>query len=160
MANIDLTNKDNSELINIIETLSMDKVFNCYTRQAFESFIWNMIKDNAKFAIFFDVDKMHDANEKYGYELVNEKIRNSVNVRNDDICVSRWFSGDEMIAIINNGDPYAMAQRLLNNFIDNGLSSTFGIVEIDSNKSLLDNVTIAANKVQQAKKENKRGTIN
>jgi GGDEF domain-containing protein len=147
---------ENTELKSLIETLITDKIFNVYTRQGLDIKISELGND-AKFLVFIDVDKMHDANEQYGYEGTNTRIKNSLDIRSTDIVIkSRWFSGDELIILtINN--PVAMLKRLHQNFIDNGLSITSAFTVFTGD--LEENVKVCSDKVQAAKSNNTRGII-
>jgi len=142
-----------------IEKLSHDSVFGCYTRQAVE-LRWSEFSLGAHAVIFIDIDDMHSLNAKFGYNGVDERIKTSIsNHRKNDVIAGRYYSGDEIIFIIHNEKIVQCAERIQSNFISNGLSVTIGISTQIEN-TLQDTVKPAMNLVQDAKKNNRRGSIN
>jgi hypothetical protein len=146
-----------------IRELSKDKAFDILTRSGLELLAWPEIASKATFVIFADIDFMHDLNGSLGYEKVNELIRKSIHVRQETNHrlpdIGRWFSGDEIIWIIQDGDPVRMARSIRSKMIENGLSATFGIAPIVF-PELDKNVSAAIRLVELAKRNNLRGTIN
>ena len=144
----------------MIEKLSYNQVFGCYTRQALD-LRWDEFTKNAQAIIFLDIDNMHGLNEQYGYAGVDERINKSLAGcrKSDIITVGQHYSGDEFCIIINNNESEGCAKRIQQNFNNNGLSVTIAIVT-DIKNNLTETCKPAANKVQSAKKNNQRGTIN
>lgn len=148
---------ENNELKAMIENLITDKIFNVTTRQGLSIKLAEN-ENNIKFVCFIDVDFMHTANETYGYELVNDKIKNSLSIRSNDVLIkSRWFSGDEIVIVMSEGNPELFLNRLSENFVNNGLSITSSFTGYTGN--IENDVTVCSDKVQSSKKNNQRGII-
>jgi GGDEF domain-containing protein len=148
---------ENEQLKSMIESLITDSVFGVTTRQGLTIKL-NQVDAEIKYICFLDIDNMHSANEVYGYELVNAKIKNSLDIRSNDLLIkSRWFSGDEIIIVLKEGSPEAFLNRLHNNFVDNGLSITSAYTGYSGD--IEGDVNICSDKVQGSKKENVRGII-
>jgi GGDEF domain-containing protein len=148
---------ENEQLKSMIESLITDSVFGVVTRQGL-SIKLNQVSSEIKYICFLDIDNMHNANEQFGYELVNAKIKASLDIRSSDLLIkSRWFSGDELIIVLKEGNPESFLNRLHQNFIDNGLSITSAFTGYSGN--IEDDVNYCSDKVQASKKENVRGII-
>lgn len=147
----------------LITQLAIDTVFGCLTRQALEV----LHKDEEYSSlIFFDIDHMHDLNEQFGYEEVNNRIRHVLgNIRHgldgraDDLVVSRWFAGDEFVILVKSGIAYGFAHRLMKDFKDVGISITCGITHSVIAGDFKSTVQPAADAVQKYKSWDLRGTI-
>jgi GGDEF domain-containing protein len=155
-----------SELESLIRELAWNDGYGCYTRAGFEKMIWNTIRDRARWIIFFDIDDMHTLNSHHGYEGVNAIIKKSLAMRGSDFMAGQWFSGDEFIVCITDGDPdrghsdpIEFAMRLSALFKENGAPATFAIAPVTSD-DLFANVMPAHQLCQRAKNEYRRGTIN
>jgi GGDEF domain-containing protein len=121
-----------------------------------ELVVWPKIAAKAKHIIFADIDDMHSLNSTYGYAAVDRKIRNALKVRSGDVAaIGRWYSGDEIVWIISEGDPQGMVKRLSVGLEKQGLSAMFAIAPVTS-KKLSENVTKAAEQVQAMKKQDKK----
>jgi GGDEF domain-containing protein len=108
--------------------------------------------------VFMDLDALHQANERLGYDEVDRRIRASFGLRATDVLIARWYSGDEIVAIVPVGDGHGTAERIQARLQANGLSMTCAIVP--AQRHLAEAVKVAAAKVQAAKADNRRGTIN
>ena len=147
-------NKANALLM--VETLAHDQTYGCYSRQGLELVAWPKIKATAKHIIFADIDDMHALNDTHGYAEVDRKIRNALKVRSTDVAaIGRWYSGDEIVWIISDGDPQGMVKRLSTGLERQGLTATFAVAPVTS-KKLSENVAKAAEQVQAMKKGKKR----
>ncbi len=153
-------------LEDLVKSLSWNDRFGCYTRPGLEQYIWSQISETAKYVIFIDVDDMHELNERHGYEGVNEIIKKSLGMlRATDYISGQWFSGDEFAVFVTDdptrGDsnPIELCERLRASFKLNGASATFGIAAVHS-QELIEVVRPAFELVQNAKKADRRGTIN
>jgi hypothetical protein len=80
-----------------------------------------------------------------------------LNFRQEDIAMARWYSGDEIIAIVPKGDGAGFAQRLLHNLQAQQLSATFGVVP--AQPKLAEAVKCAMEIVTAAKVDGRRGTV-
>jgi len=111
--------------------------------------------------VFWDVDHMHELNEAFGYENVDQRIREackSIREREDCILVARWYSGDELIYCCPTADAAAAAERIVELFRAQGIGITAGVAEIgpDGWKAA---VSVASGLVQAAKKSGDRGRV-
>ena len=140
---------NNEELLN---KLAHDDSYGCYTRQGLVLVAWPKIADKATHIIFADIDDMHRLNTEHGYAEVDRKIREALKVRSSDVmAIGRYFSGDEILWVISEGDPQGLVDRLQEALKFQGLSATFGIAPVVS-KVLHENVAPATLQVQEAKK--------
>jgi GGDEF domain-containing protein len=148
---------ENTQLKSMIESLITDSVFGITTRQGLTIKL-NQVCSEIKYICFLDIDNMHSANELYGYESVNARIKNSLDIRTNDLLIkSRWFSGDEIIIVLKEGNPELFLNRLHQGFVDNGLSITSAFTGYSGN--IEDDVNYCSGKVQASKKDNVRGII-
>lgn len=154
------------QLETLVHDLSWNDGYGCYTRAGFEKVIWPRIQAEAQHIIFFDIDDMHGINEKHGYDGANELIKDSLAMRASDVMAGQWFSGDEFIIAVTDdlsrlhpSNPMEFAARLLEIFVENGISATFAVAPVIST-DLYTNVAPAHHKVQEAKSNGRRGTIN
>ena len=133
-----------------------DAAYGCLTRAGATECI---TLTGSEDVIFLDIDNMHALNAEYGYAGVDGCIRESLAaLRQHDISIARWYSGDEVILVVPSGDGTGTARRLRDVMRSNGLSATFGVV--CASCDLVESVTRAADKVQLAKANGERGTIN
>jgi len=158
----DLTKEQLEELV---QSLAWNDGYGCYTRAGFEKIIWKYIESKARWIIFFDIDNMHDLNDRHGYAGVNAIIKKSLAMRETDFMAGQWFSGDEFIVCITDDDPLRdisnpveFCMRLAKIFQENGAPSTFAIAPVRSS-DLFANVAPALELIQDAKRENNRGSI-
>ena len=136
----------------MLDTLAHDQTYGCYSRQGLELVAWPKIAVKAKHIIFADIDGMHELNAAHGYDEVDRRIRAALKVRASDVAATgRWYSGDEIVWIISDGDPYGLVGRLRLALDKQGLSATFAIAPVTS-KKLSANVISAAAKVQEKKR--------
>lgn len=128
------------------------------TRAALEQKWSTLSRRTTKLSVVFcDLDHMHTANEQFGYQEVDRRIRIALqSVRHAEIW--RWYSGDEFVILCSVAEALQAAQRLQAAFQQQGLSATFGIAPCQS-VNLLENVAQASDLVQQAKQKGRRGAI-
>lgn len=107
--------------------------------------------------VFLDLDHLHQLNAQWGYVEVDRHIRSALDHREGDIVMARWYSGDEIVAVVQRGDGVGYARRLLGNLRAQHLSATFGVVP--ATLLLADAVHRAMRLVSQAKAEGRHGTI-
>jgi GGDEF domain-containing protein len=144
----------------IIHRLSTDSVFGCYTRQALEVSLINDLINKKKGIIFFDINDLAKLNTKLGYREVNRRIHNSLRLRQEDIIIVRWYSGDEIIVIVDEQtETDQVVKRLETMLAENGLSAEFAWdnVKILNFQQLTNVVGKLAKIVSAKKKRNKRG---
>lgn len=118
------------------------------TRAAFE--IEKRKLTDGHFVVFGDIDDMHGLNTQYGYEIVNAKIRDALQIRSGDLLLTGlWFSGDEIVFIIN-GDAEKFCNRIEKSFRKQGMGITLAYAQI-INSDIDTAITIAAETVQAQK---------
>jgi len=148
-----------AQALQLLDALAHDHVYGCYTRQGLELVAWPRIAKQARHVIFADLDNIHALNEQLGYVEVDRRVRNALKMRSSDVTATgRWYSGDEIVWIISEGDPNGLVNRLQAALEKQGLSATFGIVPVSSAK-LSVNVEQAIAKVQDAKRTGERGSV-
>jgi len=140
----------------LLDALAHDPSYGCYSRQGLELVAWPRIAKSARWIIFADIDGMHELNAAHGYTDVDRRIRQALKVRSTDIVATgRWFSGDELVWVISNGDPEGMVKRMVAGLAKQGLTATFAVVPVISRK-LSVNVRNALDLVQQAKRDRQK----
>lgn len=141
-----------------LQVALVDQTYGILTRLGGER-TWSHL--SARYAafevVFLDLDDLHRLNAELGYEEVDQRIRGVLNFRQEDIVMARWYSGDEIIAIVPTGDGVGFAQRLLCSLQGRQLSATFGVVP--ALPALADAVQRAMQMVMAAKAEGRRGTV-
>jgi diguanylate cyclase (GGDEF)-like protein len=91
-----------------VSALRWDSTFGMWTREAFQQLCQVMPRGNRVIA-FIDIDDVHGMNDRWGYEEVNQRIKDAFSVyfRRSDI-VARWFSGDEIVILFDSGTEGAV----------------------------------------------------
>jgi len=153
------------QLEEMVQSLAWNEGFGCYNRQGFENWKWPEIEEDARWIIFFDVDDMHELNKKYGYAGVNAILKKCLATRGTDVVAGQWFSGDEFVICVRDGDPKRdesnpidFCIRLSQVLKENEVSATFAIAPVVSSDISV-NVTPAHQLCQEAKSHLQRGTI-
>jgi len=154
--NIDL---DKDQLKQLVEKLSWNDGFGCYTRAGFEKMVWPVIFDRARWIIYFDIDGMHELNESFGgYEAVDAMVKRVLeSVRASDFVAGQWKSGDEFLVCLTESDgrgeidPQGLVSRLIRALKQHGMSATFAVVPVKA-IDLAANVLPAVSEVYAAKK--------
>lgn len=148
-----------SEMEQLLHQVAWNDGFGCFNRKGFENLVWPQIRDKARWIIYFDVDEMHELNEKHGaYEPVDEMIKDVFSVvRSTDYIAGQWKSGDEFVVVLTEApnrkdlDPEGMQERLIQELAKHGMSATFAIEPVLS-PNLARNVKPAADSVAAAKR--------
>lgn len=138
-----------------IQQMRIDPTYGCLTRTAVET---SPPKEGA--IVFWDIDHMHEANERYGYQAVDVRIKTAIDqIRASRDCrlIARWYSGDELIYNCPTEDAPAAAQRVLDLFEEQGLSVTASYAVIG--EEWHEAVVSAAKAVQAAKAAGQRGVV-
>ncbi len=87
----------------IINFLSLDSIFNIYTRTYIEYLIRNK---NLKHVYLLDFVRIHYLNKEIGFEKVNKKFKKLFDFKMKGVYIGRCFSGDEILVVCkkkNNG---------------------------------------------------------
>jgi GGDEF domain-containing protein len=151
-----------AELEEKLHQACWDEDYGCHNRKGLELLVWPEIKTRARWLVFFDLDYLHDLNEKMGgYPPVNAMIRQVLaSVRSSDHKACRWQSGDELLLVITETETRkvddisvaeGMVKRLQKALAAQGMNATFAIVPVKS-MDLVENVTPAIEKVFELKK--------
>jgi len=168
--------KTNEELQEMVRALAWNDAFGCYTRGGFEKIIWPEIAERARWIIYFDLDNIHYLNEiNHGYEAVDAMVHRAFgSLRWTDYVASQFKSGDEFLVCLVESDqrsafsgqqssdqrekidPNAVAERLIDALMREGLTATFAIVPVTST-NLLKNVKPAIDQVFALKKSRPGG---
>ena len=92
-----------------VKRLSHDDAFGILTRQGLMASCKK--GGTCKAVVFLDFDRIHELNQELGYENVNQRIRRtfSLHVRRTDVCLGRWYSGDEILVMVDGGRTAAEA---------------------------------------------------
>lgn len=121
-------------------------------RQALDRRRFKLFK-RSNYAAFIDIDNMHKANEMYGYEVVNQKLRNSFQVlRNTEWRIFQYFGGDEFVIICPKNEIIQPIARLVDALAKEGLTATIAVGEVSKLESL-------KSAVQDQKLAGKRNTV-
>ncbi len=92
-----------AELEHMVEELSIDPIWKCYTRAALQ-LRWSEFSKNAVGIAYCDIDDMHGLNAKFGHSGTDNRIMFVIeNIRCDDIVASRWLNGNKLIFILEIG---------------------------------------------------------
>lgn len=162
---LNLDGIDPSEMLKLLKQMAWNEAYGCYTRQGFQQLIWHRIAADAKWLIYFDIDGMRELNDQHTHRGVNEMIKKSLTVRSTDYLAGQRYSGDEFMVVVTDDpergetDPLQLTMRLKEALRENGLSATFAIAPVISD-DLMENVEPAVQLVEDAKRNNDRGTIN
>lgn len=140
-----------------VQQLSNDPAYGILTRPAID-FELARIHDAARSVVFMDVDGLHELNAIHGYEGMNGRIKRAVHVRAADVMLrARWWSGDEIIFVLAEGDPFAFCHRLKSACKSEGFTATF--CHSPYSGDLAHTVHACAAMVQRAKLDGRRDTI-
>jgi len=150
-----------NELEQQVERLRIDPTFGCLSRQGLDELLTSTSLDG-KVVVFFDLDKMHELNEVYGYQEVDRRIRAVLaQFRASEVVVGRWYSGDEIVLIVPYSEQDAVVNRLKVALDSQELSATIALSPISGEGADACYIAIrsAASKVQQAKARGDRGSV-
>ena len=141
-----------------LDRAHVDQTFGIFTRLGGE---WAWRRLSRRYAlfevVFLDLDDLHRLNEELGYAEVDRRIRSALVYREADIMIARWYSGDEIVAVVPKGDGQGFALRLLANLQAEHLSATFGVVP--AMPELATTVNSAMQLVNHAKAGGLRGSV-
>lgn len=125
---------------NKIKRLSIDPVFGILTRAGLNE---RLRKEKRSFdVLFIDFNGIHFLNQIHGYDHVNTLIKNvfkTFEFRKSDL-VARWFSGDEIVIIIFEGNINNMLERFRMHCHEKGLEFKFIIFKNKNIRSLMESI--------------------
>lgn len=141
------------------DSLLYDPVFGCLNRAGLER-QWTITRATHGI-IFFDLDNMKQANDRFSYDGVNARIKLALlrSVRADETYAGRWFSGDELVLCAPKQVLVTIAERAKLAFADEGLTFTAAISHGYGFYDLFEVVQQASQAVQAAKRANDRDVI-
>jgi FOG: GGDEF domain len=147
---------ERSQLQSLVERLAWNHNFGCYTKNGFKEYIWPEIAPFVKWIIYFDLDHLHDLNEKFdSYAPVDEMIKSVLSIlRGTDYVAGQKNSGDEFLICSKDGsDPEGLKARLVEEMGKLGMSATFSIVPVSGLWDLEEAVAPAVAEVKRLKAE-------
>jgi len=159
----DMANMTRDQLIialtlaqNQVNAMKIDPTYGILTRVALEA---SPATEGA--IVFWDVDKMHDLNQVWGYEGVDKRIREAcAHIRHTRGCtlIARWYSGDEFIYACPAAEASQAAASIVALFKAQSIGVTCGVAEIVGG-DWREAVRTASGMVQNAKADNNRGGV-
>lgn len=136
--------------------LKIHAPYGIYTRAALE-IEKRSVSERAEYVVFGDIDDMHGLNTQYGYEEVNARIRNALQVRSSDLLLAGlWFSGDEIVFVVR-GDVLGFINRVQLAFAKQGMGITLAYAKITDFENIDAAIQASAETVQRLKAERKAG---
>ena len=139
--------------------LSKCPIWECYTRAAIDS-LWKELTENAESVVYCDIDNMHGLNAKYKHSGTDARIKKVLKKirKTDSVIISRWLNGDELIFILNSGNPQQFINRLMVMFAEVGISCTYSYTT-DVKQNSHRTVNPLDSKVQKSKNKGIKGII-
>lgn len=149
------TRLSREQLEKLATDLSIDQSFGILTRNAFQVLIFPKIRNLISTIIFGDIDNLHSLNRVHGYKEMDRKLKVALATRRSDI-VLRWFSGDEIVWVLIDGDASVVIQRITAQLARQGLSAVFAFSKVDkfANWEAFERVVERLSKEVMAKKSN------
>lgn len=136
-----------------LSTAHTDPIWGIASRQGIERRMQHCTKGYA--IVVGDLDYLHEANERYGHEGVDARVRAALQVRAGDFYLGRWKRGDELIALVADDDAKGLAERLRAALQSQGLSATFAIVRGSDRYAAQAGLA----RIEEAKRAGQRGRI-
>ena len=132
-----------------LQDLSWDTAFGMYTRSGLMTLAKSQFLGKKSVA-FLDLDRIHELNERYGYDEVDRRVRAafSANTRKGDALAARWWSGDEILLVLdcNTDRAYHVLERLASAASTQKLSFTCAIGQWDTDAEDLNSVVTRLSK--------------
>ena len=143
----------------LIHKLSWNEAMGCNTSLGLEHVVWPDKAHQTRFVVFFDVDGVHDLNQKHGtYDAFDAMIKKVLStVRSSDVVARQWNSSDEFLVCMIESPgrptptPEGLVNRLTEELAKHGLTAIFESEEVKSS-ILKENVKPAADRVLKAKR--------
>lgn len=159
-----MRNMRKRELVDMVNALSVDPVWGCYTRAALE-LRWGEFSRNTVAVVYGDIDRVHALNRKYGHagldrimtRLLHE-IRHESRSRHGDIVASRYLNGDELVFLLGSGDAEEFCKRFQRDAYLYGIKITMSYTYTIKH-SAFETVNPLDEAVQASKNAGKRGVI-
>ena len=150
---------ENSLLQRKIKTMGYDETFGMMTRCGLLNACAMLPRDTKRIAVFIDLDDLHTANQTWGYGKVNDLVRNTFRLRRESDVIGRWFSGDEILLLMDTTDKEG-AEMLLKNMLfiakQNRLCFTYDLAVWDKDTVAIETLTEQLAKSVMAKKKKRR----
>ncbi len=144
-----------------LKDLSWDTAFGMYTRPGLMALVRSNL-NGEKAVVFVDLDRIHDLNSLLGYSEVDRRVKLvfSTQTRQADVLAARWWSGDEILLVLDCTPlgAYAVMDRLAQSASSQGLSFTCAIDRWDADNDDLDSVVeplsqkVMADKVKKTRR--------
>lgn len=110
------------------ERLSISKWFGCLNSNGLNEAISHLDLTDLCL-VYFDVDNLKQANEKWGKPESSRRIAAAIQLRETDIVYGQYFSGDEFMAFVRKDQALGLVLRLRKNFAAVEMSATYVIAE-------------------------------
>lgn len=113
------------------ERLSISKWFGCLNSNGLNERLRTLDLTDLCL-VYFDVDNLKQANEKWGKPESSRRIAQAINLsskRKTDIVYGQYFSGDEFMAFVRKDQALGLVARLRKNFTAVEMSATYVIAE-------------------------------
>ena len=144
--------KEIVELKILLAAHENDEGFGILTRKGLDLRLQDI--ESGKVIVFLDLDNMKGLNHTFGYKEVDKKIKKLFSViRQGDVIIGRYFSGDEIVLILPEENIKNIMDRLKEKAFDLSVSFTYAqhhLVESDG-VDIHDCIGALANKVLQDK---------
>lgn len=115
--------KENQELKTLLNHHENDESFGILTRKGLDSRLKEIEKERV--VCFLDLDNMKSLNEVFGYKEVDKKVKTLFScIRESDVIIGRYFSGDEIVIILPKEFKNIILDRLYQKSLDLGLFYT------------------------------------
>lgn len=147
-----------------IHRLSVSLWFGVLTRQGLDEALKDLDVTGLQL-VFFDIDRLKQANERYGKIKSSAYIKASIHPRANDILgekeriVGQWFSGDEFIGLFADNEAIGYAQRVQRTLHSYAMSATFIILPATHRVNVVQTIEYADGVCQLLKSKGIRDRI-
>ena len=146
-------------LMKIEKELGFDSNFGIWNKSGLLYFAKKQPRGIKRYLVYLDLDNLHNLNNTFGYEKVDEKIKNMfrIQLRESDF-IGKFFSGDEFIIVTGpkRQEASTVLNKLKESAEENGLAFTSVIGVWDTNEELEEVAMVLAQKVLDKKKKRKQ----
>ena len=147
-----------------IHRLSISLWFGVLTRQGLDEALADL-DVTGLYLVFFDIDRLKQANDRYGKVKSSAYIKASIQPRANDILgekeriIGQWFSGDEFVGIFTESEVLGYAQRVQRTLHQYQMSATFIILPATHRVNVLRTIDYADAVCQMLKARGVRNRI-
>lgn len=109
--------------------------FGCLTRNGLDE-VLQTLDVSGLALVYFDIDNLTLCNDRWGKPESSRRVAWALQMREADVTIGQWFSGDEFISLVPAVDAYGYTQRLLSRLKAQSMSATFVIVALDQGSDI------------------------